>query len=181
MVRLLPAGLRSLQGRQQLQELIGFVKTTRDNLDWGPGGPPPLLVKIAPDLTDADKADIAAVVAATKIDGLVVGNTTVSRPGKRLAATSYACCSLSYDPLGCSPAFFSRPASSSPSRLVGVGLDMEPTQRALHATSGRTQHATAYTVCHSMPFPGVLARHLTVNTCTTATVDRGGEQPSKWQ
>eukprot|EP00775_Hariotina_reticulata_P012749 gene12749-12878_t len=75
-------GLRSLQGRQQLRELISFVKTTRDNLDWGPGGPPPLLVKIAPDLTEADKADIAAVVAATKIDGLVVGNTTVSRPGE---------------------------------------------------------------------------------------------------
>lgn len=133
-----------------------------------------MLVKIAPDLTDADKADIAAVVVATKIDGLVVGNTTVSRPGRRLAPTSYAACySLSSDPLGGSTAFFSRPASSSPSRLVGVGLDMEPAQRALHATNGGT--------CHSMPFPGVLARHLTVDTCTTATVDRGGEQPSKWQ
>uniref|UniRef100_A0A383V1S4 Dihydroorotate dehydrogenase (quinone), mitochondrial n=1 Tax=Tetradesmus obliquus TaxID=3088 RepID=A0A383V1S4_TETOB len=74
-------GLRALQGRQQLQDLVTFVKTTRDNLDWGPGGPPPLLVKIAPDVSDADKADIAAVVAATQVDGLVVGNTTISRPG----------------------------------------------------------------------------------------------------
>jgi hypothetical protein len=79
---LLLPGLRALQGRQQLQDLVTFVKTTRDNLDWGPGGPPPLLVKIAPDVSDADKADIAAVVAATAVDGLVVGNTTISRPGE---------------------------------------------------------------------------------------------------
>ncbi len=74
-------GLRALQGRQQLQDLVTFVKTARDNLDWGPAGAPPLLVKIAPDLTEADKADIAAVALATKIDGLVVSNTTLSRPG----------------------------------------------------------------------------------------------------
>eukprot|EP00878_Enallax_costatus_P029097 GHUV01031504.1.p1 GENE.GHUV01031504.1~~GHUV01031504.1.p1 ORF type:complete len:152 (-),score=43.38 GHUV01031504.1:198-653(-) len=76
------SGLRSLQGRQQLHELVSFVKSTRDNLDWGPAGSPPLLVKIAPDLTDADKADIAAVVLDTAVDGLVVSNTTLSRPGE---------------------------------------------------------------------------------------------------
>ena len=46
-----------------------------------PQGPPPLLVKIAPDLTELDKADIAAVVAAQGIDGLIVSNTTIQRPG----------------------------------------------------------------------------------------------------
>ena len=30
------------------------MKQTRDGMKWGPAGPPPLLVKIAPDLTDAD-------------------------------------------------------------------------------------------------------------------------------
>lgn len=75
------AGLRSLQGRKQLHDLVSFVKTARDNLDWGPSGPPPLLVKVAPDLTDADKADIAAVILDTGVDGLVVSNTTISRPG----------------------------------------------------------------------------------------------------
>jgi dihydroorotate dehydrogenase len=58
------------------------VKTARDNLDWGPGGPPPLLVKVAPDLSDVDKADIAAVILDTGVDGLVVSNTTISRPGE---------------------------------------------------------------------------------------------------
>lgn len=75
-------GLRSLQGRKQLKDLISFVKTARDNLDWGPSGPPPLLVKVAPDLTDADKADIAAVILDTGVDGLVVSNTTISRPAE---------------------------------------------------------------------------------------------------
>ena len=45
-------------------------------------GPPPLLVKIAPDLTELDKADIAAVVLAHGVDGLIVSNTTIQRPGR---------------------------------------------------------------------------------------------------
>lgn len=40
----------------------------------------PLLIKIAPDLTEAEKADIAAVALRTGIDGLIVSNTTVARP-----------------------------------------------------------------------------------------------------
>lgn len=44
-------------------------------------GPPPLLVKIAPDLTEVDKEDIAAVAIKLGVDGLVVSNTTIQRPG----------------------------------------------------------------------------------------------------
>lgn len=44
-------------------------------------GPPPLLVKIAPDVSEQDKKDIAVVVLALKVDGLVISNTTVQRPG----------------------------------------------------------------------------------------------------
>ncbi len=40
----------------------------------------PLLIKIAPDLTEEEKADIAAVTLRTKVDGLIVSNTTISRP-----------------------------------------------------------------------------------------------------
>ena len=43
------------QGRKELEALIEQVKGTRDRMRWGPAGPPPLVVKIAPDLTDADK------------------------------------------------------------------------------------------------------------------------------
>ena len=41
---------------------------------------PPLLLKIAPDLADADLADIAAVAMAGGLDGVIVSNTTISRP-----------------------------------------------------------------------------------------------------
>ncbi|KAL8588251.1 hypothetical protein ACOMHN_057969 [Nucella lapillus] len=73
-------GLRDMQGRQQLEELLDQVVAERDKLRVDPK--PPLLVKIAPDLTDKDKADIAAVVSRKKggVDGLIVCNTTVQRP-----------------------------------------------------------------------------------------------------
>lgn len=56
------------------------VKAARDGLEWGDAGPPPLLVKVAPDLTPADKSDIASVALKHRLDGLVVSNTTISRP-----------------------------------------------------------------------------------------------------
>ena len=77
---LLGTGLRALQGWRALEALVKRVKATRDALPWGPAGPPPLLVKIAPDLSDRDKADIAAVAQKLSVDGLVVANTTLTRP-----------------------------------------------------------------------------------------------------
>ena len=71
-------GLRALQGRQALAELIEAVRQARD--DAVPDAAPPLLVKIAPDQTDADKEDIAQVALDCRLDGLIVGNTTVTRP-----------------------------------------------------------------------------------------------------
>lgn len=74
-------GLRALQGRKELEKLVKRVKNTRDQMQWGPRGPPPLLIKLAPDLTDADKSDVATVCLRLGVDGLVVSNTTISRPG----------------------------------------------------------------------------------------------------
>ncbi|KAL4429217.1 hypothetical protein ABPG77_010196 [Micractinium sp. CCAP 211/92] len=74
-------GLRSLQGRQELESLVRRVKQTRDGMKWDARGPPPLLVKIAPDLTEADMTDIAAVALEQGVDGLIVSNTTITRPG----------------------------------------------------------------------------------------------------
>jgi dihydroorotate dehydrogenase len=71
-------GLRALQMRAPLGALTGAVKAARDGL--GLARPPPLLLKIAPDLAPEERADIAAVATETAIDGLIVGNTTISRP-----------------------------------------------------------------------------------------------------
>ncbi|XP_071957812.1 dihydroorotate dehydrogenase (quinone), mitochondrial-like isoform X1 [Antedon mediterranea] len=71
-------GLRELQGKKQLQELIINVLKARDSLL----SKPPVLIKIAPDLTSKDKKDIADVVLDPKsrVDGLIISNTTISRP-----------------------------------------------------------------------------------------------------
>jgi len=72
-------GLRALQGPDVLRELL--KRTQAALLDATQGmTAPPLLLKIAPDLTDEDKADIAHVALEVGIDGLIVTNTTIERP-----------------------------------------------------------------------------------------------------
>ncbi|HEV7369623.1 quinone-dependent dihydroorotate dehydrogenase [Arenibaculum sp.] len=71
-------GLRALQGRAPLAALLGRAMEARARA--GSDRPPPLLLKIAPDLTPEDEADVAEVALASGIDGLVVSNTTVARP-----------------------------------------------------------------------------------------------------
>jgi len=67
-------GLRNLQGRAQLGDLLTRVKGALS------AKPVPLLVKIAPDATDDDLDDIVAVCRDLAIDGIIIGNTTLSRP-----------------------------------------------------------------------------------------------------
>jgi dihydroorotate dehydrogenase len=69
-------GLRDLQARAVLETLLRQVLAARDQS----GAHPPVLVKIAPDLTPQERADIAAVALATGIDGIIVNNTTIARP-----------------------------------------------------------------------------------------------------
>jgi dihydroorotate dehydrogenase len=72
-------GLRDLQSRARLDELLGVLLETRSNLA-GDHRPKPLLVKIAPDLAAQDEDDIAEVVTSRGVDGLIIGNTTIDRP-----------------------------------------------------------------------------------------------------
>ncbi len=69
-------GLRALQARAQIEDLLARVLAAR------PSGThqTPILVKLAPDLSDDELADIADVALAAKVDGLIIGNTTVARP-----------------------------------------------------------------------------------------------------
>lgn len=71
-------GLRALQDRSQLSSLITAVRHAATAACGGESKP--LLVKIAPDLTDEDKQDIAATVDETATDGLIISNTTITRP-----------------------------------------------------------------------------------------------------
>jgi dihydroorotate dehydrogenase len=69
-------GLRGLQNRDELERLLGSLTGEREHLDLKV----PLLLKIAPDLEQSALDDIAAVVLASGIDGVIVSNTTVARP-----------------------------------------------------------------------------------------------------
>jgi dihydroorotate dehydrogenase len=71
-------GLRNLQRKSTLARLVERVMAARQasvSRD-----PPPLLLKIAPDLTQEERADIAQVALSSGIDGLIVANATVARP-----------------------------------------------------------------------------------------------------
>jgi dihydroorotate dehydrogenase len=66
-------GLRGLQELDQLAPLLRAVQAT--------AGPTPLLVKIAPDLTDGEVTRIAGLVVELGLDGIIATNTTLSRDG----------------------------------------------------------------------------------------------------
>lgn len=73
--------LRDLQGKEALTALLAGVIETRDGLDRRV----PVFLKIAPDLTEAEIEDIAAVAHDTGVDAVIATNTTLSRDG--LAST----------------------------------------------------------------------------------------------
>ncbi|MBZ9673536.1 quinone-dependent dihydroorotate dehydrogenase [Mesorhizobium sp. ES1-3] len=72
-------GLRTMQAREQLGELLSRVMAARAAAI----AQPPIFLKIAPDLVEAELEDIAAEVMEKRIDGIIVSNTTISRPGLR--------------------------------------------------------------------------------------------------
>ncbi|WP_374654273.1 quinone-dependent dihydroorotate dehydrogenase [Dongia sp.] len=73
-------GLRALQGKAPLADLIRRARAARDAPHDTLGTRPPLLLKIAPDLTGEDRRDIAMVALDEGLDGLIVSNTTIARP-----------------------------------------------------------------------------------------------------
>jgi dihydroorotate dehydrogenase len=74
-------GLRDLQTRENLAALLLAVTKSRDEKMAGGAARKPILLKIAPDLTEADLDDIAAELLAHRLDGAIVSNTTLSRSG----------------------------------------------------------------------------------------------------
>ncbi len=72
-------GLRDLQGAQALDGLLARVLAARDDAAQRHGRKP-VLLKIAPDLTLQELDAIVSTARQKKIDGLIVSNTTVTRP-----------------------------------------------------------------------------------------------------
>ncbi len=79
-------GLRDMQAREALEEVLSRTLAVRDEI----APRVKLLLKIAPDLTDAQIEDVAEIALATGIDAIVATNTTLSRQGVRHPARAEA-------------------------------------------------------------------------------------------
>jgi dihydroorotate dehydrogenase len=92
-------GLRDLQQASVLGDLLARVIEARERATRN-AGPTPVLLKIAPDLSLNELDDIVGVARARRVDGMIVGNTTVTRPpGLRDAVRAKEAGGLSGRPL----------------------------------------------------------------------------------
>src|SRR5580700_6203603 len=72
-------GLRNLQHASVLDDLLARVVDARERVAPN-AGPTPVLLKIAPDLSLPDLDDVVGIARSRRVDGMIVGNTTVARP-----------------------------------------------------------------------------------------------------
>ena len=75
------AGLRELQEEQTLRKLVGTLRDEQEKLAGKHGRRVPMLVKIAPDLSENDIDAAARVLGDLGVDGVIATNTTISREG----------------------------------------------------------------------------------------------------
>ncbi len=118
------AGLRDLQSEDALRRFVGELRERQEKLAGKHGKRTPLLVKIAPDLSESEIDGIAMVLGEAHIDGVLATNTTVDRYSIRNHPRSVEEGGLSGQPLyGKSTAVLRRLRSrldeSIP--LIGVG------------------------------------------------------------
>ncbi len=71
-------GLRALQTKAALEELLGRLAVARDSLPAA--GKVPMFLKVAPDLEDGEVEAIVETVVANGLSGIIVSNTTITRP-----------------------------------------------------------------------------------------------------
>ena len=117
-------GLRDLQGKERLSCLLDALVASREHLSQYHGKTKPLFLKIAPDLAEADEADVADVALARGIDALIIANTTLDRPSNLLDPSKSEAGGLSGRPLFArSTAQISRFRALTDGRLplIGVG------------------------------------------------------------
>ena len=115
-------GLRALQTREALAELLGRLSEARAGLRAG-GGDIPIFLKIAPDLADDEIEAIVETTVAFGLQGLIVGNTTLSRPASLRSAARDETGGLSGAPLmPLSTAVLARVRRAAGDRLALIGV-----------------------------------------------------------
>lgn len=115
-------GLRDLQAPDSLKNLVQACLQERNKLQKEI--PKPLLVKLAPDLSDNELRDIADTLIDCKVDGLIISNTTNQRPSSLVSQNSKEVGGLSGRPLKsrsteCIRLLYAHTSGSIP--IIGVG------------------------------------------------------------
>lgn len=135
------AGLRELQEEQQLRRLVGTLREAQEAFGARHGRRVPMLVKIAPDLSDNDIAAAGRVLGSLEVDGVIATNTTVSRHGVEGARHAGEAGGLSGRPL-MAPATtvlrMLRTRLPAHIPLVGVGGILEGADAATKQAAGAT-------------------------------------------
>jgi len=93
------AGLRELQEEQALRRLVSTLREAQERLGAQHGKRVPMLVKVAPDLSDDDIDAAARVLGDLAVDGVIATNTTVSRIAVQDVALAHETGGLSGAPL----------------------------------------------------------------------------------
>ena len=92
-------GLRDLQEEETLRRFIGTLRERQEQLAAQHGARKPMLLKIAPDLSEPELDAIAEVVVAARVDGLICTNTTIDRTAISMSAHASEAGGLSGKPL----------------------------------------------------------------------------------
>jgi len=92
-------GLRDLQEEETLRRFIGTLRERQEQLAAQHGARKPMLLKIAPDLSEPELDAVAEVIVAAGVDGLICTNTTIARTAISTAALASEPGGLSGRPL----------------------------------------------------------------------------------
>ncbi|WP_210463638.1 MULTISPECIES: quinone-dependent dihydroorotate dehydrogenase [Rufibacter] len=138
--------LRALQEKEPLRDLLSNLQ----NRNQGKARPKPLLLKIAPDLNQAQLDDIVEIAAQTQLSGVIGTNTTISREGLQTSGqkiTEIGAGGLSGKPLTSASTQvirYLRQQLPQEIRIVGVGGIMTP-EDALEKLSAGADLVQLYT------------------------------------
>ncbi|TCS18027.1 quinone-dependent dihydroorotate dehydrogenase [Caulobacter sp. BK020] len=115
-------GLRALQTRAALEELLGRIAEARGLLKAAGTVDYPIFLKVAPDLEDGEVEAIVETVTANGLNGIIVSNTTIARPTDLASSHKGESGGLSGRPLlAASTAMLARFHAANSGRLVLIG------------------------------------------------------------
>lgn len=115
-------GLRALQTKAALEDLLGRISETREALKIASGRDYPIFLKVAPDLEDGEVEAIVETVVGSGLDAIIVSNTTIARPDSLRSAQKGEGGGLSGAPLlDASTAVLARFHAAAAGRVALIG------------------------------------------------------------